>query len=74
MYWIIIIIIIVLLLLHDNRENFGMGALTQLYAKGLQDTYLTGDAWKYFPYMWENNWYSPYHMPTRSFYNDYFYY
>lgn len=75
MSWIIIIIIIVLLLLLTNdKENFSMGALTQLYSKGPQDTYLTGDAWKYFPYWWDNYWGSPYYIPNRTFYDDYFYF
>lgn len=32
----------------DQLEGYN-GALLQLVAKGPQDTYLTGDAWKYIP-------------------------
>jgi len=57
MILIITIIILVIFLLfvipeffRKDEEQFDeTGALTQLYAKDVQDSYLTGDAWKYTP-------------------------
>ncbi len=41
---------------YDSQENeHYSGALTQLYAKGAQDSYLYGDVWKYndpYWYLW----------------------
>ena len=64
---IIIFFIIALITLfdyHGNQKEGYNGALLQLVAKGPQDTYLTGDAWKYippyyygyggYPYFWYN--------------------
>lgn len=34
---------------NQRKEHYSMGALNQLMAKDVQDTYLTGDAWKYIP-------------------------
>lgn len=74
-YWItviILIILIILLLKKNNKslENFGgYGALTQLYAKGPQDTYLTNNDYVYYPppymphFIWNN--------PTRLYYRPY---
>jgi hypothetical protein len=45
----VLIIILILYLLYDKNENYG-GALTQLYAKGPQDIYLTGNDYIYYPY------------------------
>ena len=64
--WVLIIIIgtIMFISLHQDVkiEDFGGGALTQLYAKGPQDTYLSEDAYKYLyffhpplvEYIWNN--------------------
>jgi hypothetical protein len=56
MILIITIIILVIILLFvvpkffRNDEKFDTtSALTQLYANDVQDSYLTGDAWKYTP-------------------------
>jgi hypothetical protein len=59
--YIVIFIIIVLLLifLYVHKENFS-GALLQLYAKGPQDYYLTGDG-DTFPYYYPV--YNPYYYP-----------
>lgn len=49
---IIIIVLIVLFCLYKKYESFGSsdgGALIQLYAKGPQDVYLTGNVEKYVP-------------------------
>jgi len=44
------ILMFVLILMYSKRkENYNMGALIQLVAKDPQDSYLTGDAWKYYP-------------------------
>lgn len=51
------------------KENFGGGALTQLYAKGPQDTYLTVNSEKYIPEYWWNQYpffYHAWNIPTRS--------
>lgn len=61
----------------DIEEHYGSGALVQLYAKGLQDTHLTYDAYKYlynpyygyYPYV-ESVW----NNPTRYPYSYYGYY
>jgi hypothetical protein len=55
-------------------ENYGEGALTQLYTKGPQDTYLTVNTEKYIPEYWWG--YYPFHyykwnVPTR--YGGYYY-
>ena len=60
--------------MNDKKEGYSMGALTQLYAKGPQDTYLTGDAWKYIPPYYYNYGWGPYHMPTRHGKLNYYYY
>ena len=45
------VLMFVLILMYKKRqENYNMGALIQLVAKDPQDSYLTGDAWKYYPY------------------------
>lgn len=46
--WIIFAIII-FVLFNKKKEGYSQAALIQLTAKGPQDTYLTGDAWKYIP-------------------------
>lgn len=48
---LVCIIIIVLFLLTFKKEKYSQATITQLVAKGPQDTYLTGDAWKYL-YPW----------------------
>ena len=48
--WVIVVIVglIIFISLHSDIKIEGFsGALTQLYAKGPQDTYLTNDAYKY---------------------------
>ena len=72
--FILIIIIYKLYQKYYTVEGYGGGALTQLYAKGPQDTYLTFDTEKYIPEYWWN--YPPFHyykwnIPTR--YNNYYY-
>jgi len=62
------IIIIPLILLKQTFEFYSPGAITQLTAKGLQDTHLTDDAWKYlysplYPYYMYYSW--PYSISTR---------
>ena len=47
---VIIVMIIVLILYNAEKEHYGEGALIQLVAKDPQDTYLTGDAFKYMYY------------------------
>jgi hypothetical protein len=47
-FWIILTIII-FFLYKKNRETYSPAAMLQLTAKGPQDTYLSGDAWKYIP-------------------------
>ena len=68
---IIIILIIILQYWFGNAEGFGSssgtspGTILQLYAKGPEDTYLTGDAWKYIPPWFSYN----YDWPTYYDYN-----
>lgn len=50
---------------HDRKEKYSQAAITQLIAKGPQDTYLSGDAWKYIP---------PYGYPGYISYGGYGYY
>lgn len=63
----IIVIILIIIVLLERKEGYSAGALTQLMAKGPQDTYLTGDAWKYIPW-WYYNYPYPYMMSTRGGY------
>ena len=58
------IFIILLSLIHKFKitENYSQAALLQLYAKGPQDTYLTGDAWKYALF-----WGYPFHIPYNKY-------
>ena len=79
-YFLIIFIfscISLLLLINNNHvEYYGSGALTQLFAKGPQDTYLTGDAWKYLT-PWDYEYATPdgpWYIPTRNMYYYPFYY
>ncbi len=50
---------------YDKSENYSQAALIQLFAKGPQDTYLTGDAWKYIPPFYYYGWPYAWNMPTR---------
>lgn len=60
----VIIIFLALLKLFGKDTNEGLlGTLTQLHAKGIQDTHLTGDAHKYLPYFY------PYYYPQRIWNN-----
>ena len=67
---IILIIVLVLagIFLFDKKENYA-GALIQLYSKGPQDYYLTGDYPYSYPYYYRNRYYRRYpyvwNMPTR---------
>jgi hypothetical protein len=45
----LIFILIIAFMFLKNREPYSQAAITQLIAKGPQDTYLTGDAYKYIP-------------------------
>ena len=66
---IILVAICLLAFMSDKKEAIGTGALIQLQAKGPQDTYLTGDAWKYFPPWYYNSFwgpYGPFYIPTRN--------
>lgn len=70
---IVSLIVILFLIIKTNKnkiENFSsMGALTQLYAKGPQDTYLTNNDYVHYPppylphFLWNN--------PTRLYYRPY---
>jgi hypothetical protein len=63
---LLLVLILVVLYLINKRENYA-GALTQLYAKGPQDYYLTGYPTYYNPYYYRYPYYYPYvwNMPTR---------
>ena len=65
---LLIILIIVILYLSNKQENYG-GALVQLYSKGPQDNYLTGDYPNYNSY---NPYYNPYN-PYNPYYNPNYY-
>ena len=55
---LIFVLAIVVFTQRGSKEGYSQAALIQLYAKGPQDTYLTGDAWKYIPPIYYNyNWY-----------------
>jgi hypothetical protein len=63
---ILLTLFVILSLVADKKESYNLGALNQLMAKGPQDTYLSGDAWKYInPY-----YYMPYYGP--SYYSPYY--
>lgn len=49
--WIILIIVVafIIIIAKSGKERYSQAALLQLTAKGPQDTYLSGDAWKYIP-------------------------
>ena len=52
---ILIVICLIVLIFGQNRLVEGNnGAILQLVAKGPQDTYLTGDAWKHIPWWYYN--------------------
>jgi len=76
--FLIILIILILIILFSRRKEHGLGAITQLVAKGPQDQYLTvGNEkylWYYHPYYWmlphRKHWYNsltpfPWNNPTR---------
>ena len=52
MYILILALLLFLIwyLYRLDKEHYGEGAYIQLVAKDAQDTYLTGDAWKYMYY------------------------
>lgn len=73
---LILILLVVLIYLFNKKENYS-GALIQLYSKGPQDYYLTGDYpyyyQYYYPYYYPYNYrYYPYvwNIPTRFRKND----
>ena len=72
--WVVVafVIIIIVAKLMEKQESFSNGAILQLIAKGPQDTYLTGDAWK--PW-WGYPYYPgyPWNAPTRSTKRGYYY-
>jgi hypothetical protein len=76
---IIIIILCIISLAFGNYEPYNLGTIDQLTAKGAQDTYLTGDAWKYlyypyssyYPYNYSN--YYPYDYLTYPSFYPYYY-
>lgn len=58
------------------KEPYSQAAITQLVAKGPQDTYLTGDAWKYIPpygYYGDVPWYISTRGGKKSYYPYYRY-
>ena len=94
--FIIVVVVLTIFLIiisessNTKKEHYSMGAINQLMAKGPQDTYLTGDAWKYIPYWYYNypystylsynSSYNPWYIPTRygkynyPYYSPYGYY
>ena len=59
----VIIIAVILLTLYKKNETFA-GAMTQMYAKGPEDHYLTTNTDQYIPpFLYYNNW--TWNMPTR---------
>ncbi len=66
----VIILILVILYLSNKKENYG-GALVQLYSKGPQDYYLTGD-YPYYSYSYP--YYYPYYYSTYPYYYPYYSY
>lgn len=72
--FLILISAIFIYLCKKTIEHYNLGALIQLHAKGPQDTYLTGDAWKYIPPWYYNSWWSPFYNSTRYGNMNYYYY
>lgn len=72
--FIVIALLALLLISTRKKEKYNQGALIQLFAKGPQDTYLTGDAWKYIPWYYGSypyysyGRYWPWNIPTRTRY------
>ena len=60
---LILILLVVLLYLFNKKENYS-GALIQLYSKGPQDYYITGD----YPYYYQ--YYYPYNYRNRRYYHN----
>ena len=71
---IIVIVTLIFYLYKKNKEHYNLGTLIQLHAKGPQDTYLTGDAWKYIPPWYYNYGWAPFNNPTRFGRMNYYYY
>lgn len=72
MILLILALLILLVFLCIRKENFS-GALTQLFAKGPQDTYMIGnDAYRYYFYPWYPQFI--WNNPTRFtyYYNPYY--
>jgi hypothetical protein len=56
-----------------SNEHYTGAVLTQLYAKDAQDTYLTGDAWKYIPNsLYPYTYRYPYNSPYGEYYGSMF--
>jgi hypothetical protein len=66
----LLLILLILYLYKMDKEHYSQGALIQLMAKGPQDMYMTGDAWKhmYYPV------YDPYYGSVYGFRSPYPYY
>jgi len=64
---LIVLFIAVLILFYNKQEH--AGALMQLYAKGPQDYYLTGDTDYYIPYYYPPPYMYFWNQPTRFRHN-----
>jgi hypothetical protein len=61
LYILLVGLIVIIIVYRYRYELYGDGALIQLYAKGPEDMYLTGDAYKYIPPVFYNYyWNYPY--------------
>lgn len=67
--YIIIIVSLGLAFFYPDKVEGHNGALVQLVAKGPQDTYLTGDAWKYYPWWFNGAYDYPYRYAYAYPYN-----
>ncbi len=52
---------------NQTKEKYSDAALIQLYAKGPEDTYLSGDAWKHVPW-----WYYQAYPGVGPYYSPYY--
>lgn len=60
---VLVLIIVYIINTHIKTDTFSSGALTQLYAKGIEDQYLTTGTDKYIPPYFYNNWF--FNAPVR---------
>lgn len=69
----VIIFLTIIIFFKKYKEHYSSAAITQLVAKGPQDTYLTDDAWQHIP-PYYFDYYNRFYFPSNQYYDPYYRY